>query len=83
MKFSISKEWLISRAHLEEGCEIGAGSLHEAGYAAWWIEVKARGKELGWSNEALASLDEAAWREHYFAAGMTPTEAWRAEYEAA
>jgi HTH-type transcriptional regulator/antitoxin HigA len=27
MKFSISKEWLLKRAHLEEGLEIGAGGL--------------------------------------------------------
>lgn len=26
MKFSIPKEWLLSRAHLEEGLEIGAGA---------------------------------------------------------
>jgi len=31
MKFNISKEWLLKRAHLEEGLEIGAGGpIHQS-----------------------------------------------------
>ncbi len=34
MKLSITKDWFLSRAHLEEGLEIGAGSLQHLGKPA-------------------------------------------------
>lgn len=34
MKLNITKEWFRSRAHLEEGLEIGAGSLKQVGNSA-------------------------------------------------
>ena len=34
MKITVTKEWFRSRAHLEEGQEIGAGSLHHIGKPA-------------------------------------------------
>lgn len=34
MKFTITKDWFLSRAHLEEGLEIGAGSLQYIGKPA-------------------------------------------------
>ena len=38
MKFNISKEWLLKRAHLEEGLEIGAGGPIESQMASRTID---------------------------------------------
>lgn len=39
MKLHVSREWCAAKAALEEGHEIGAGSLHAAGSAPWCFVV--------------------------------------------
>lgn len=81
MRLNISKEWLESRIHLEDGLEIGAGCPPDA-FSMWFDEVIRIARLLGWKQTAIDSIDREAWR-LYFDDGDSPAEAWRQEYESA
>jgi HTH-type transcriptional regulator/antitoxin HigA len=61
MKIDIPKEWLLERAHLEEGLEIGAGGPPKAPTGLRWdlFPVKEMYKR-GWFEGFTGSLSEAA-----------------------
>lgn len=82
MKINISKQWLESRAHLEEGMEIGAGSPQVNIYDAWFDEVLRIAFLMEWPRATIESIDKDAWKS-YFDEGETPAQAWREELEAA
>jgi len=56
MKFNISKEWLLKRAHLEEGLEIGAGGP---------IESLTSSRMIDWSWFPIKEMYKRNWFEGY------------------
>jgi len=55
MKFNISKEWLLKRAHLEEGLEIGAGGPIESQAA----------RTIDWSLFPVKEMYKRSWFEGF------------------
>src|SRR5438132_11642882 len=54
MKFTISKEWLLKRAHLEEGLEVGAGAM---------VEAAAGSPPMDWSQFPMRQMYKRNWFE--------------------
>src|SRR6266478_6254896 len=69
MKISISKEWLLERAHLEEGLEIGAGGP---------LEYQKPVSAIEWSHFPIKEMYKRNWFEGFAAsvsAAVTEAEA--------
>lgn len=80
MKFDITKEWFLENLRDDEpGC---IGLSEEQCYDLWFSEVIHMAIFLGWSKEAISTIDKTAWRE-YFDDGHTAESAWEEEYNSA
>lgn len=73
MKVSISKEWLMSKVHLESG-EIGAGNPNseQECYDAWFNELLQAAALNGFTKQSLASFDKQAWKSYFDENYSTP-----------
>lgn len=75
----IDHDLAIALAQLADGQQ----PAQICGFIPWMREVKIVASLLGWTEVAINSIDQAAWKEAYYDQGYSPAEAWREEYESA